>query len=125
MAKNGATTVWEAWEGKESVNGGIASLDHYSKGAVCRWLFDTMCGIHVAGENHFMIAPKPGGHIASAKADYTSVYGQVISEWKCKDGQTEYRISIPANCTAEIILPDGTQLMQESGSKIYSTKICN
>ena len=63
MAKNGATTVWKAWEGCDAINGGIGSLDQYSKGAVCRWLFDTMCGIRVAGENHFIIAPKPGGHI--------------------------------------------------------------
>lgn len=122
MAKNGATTVWEAWEGCEAVNGGIGSLDHYSKGAVCRWLFDTMCGIHVAGENHFRIAPKPGGHITYAKADYTSVYGQVISGWKCKDEGIEYMISIPANCTAEVILPDGTHCIQSAESKIYRTQ---
>lgn len=123
MAKNGATTVWEAWEGYEAINGGIGSLDHYSKGAVCRWLFDTMCGIRVVGENHFKIAPKPGGHITYAKADYISVYGQVTSEWKYKGEQIEYRISIPANCTAEIILPDGTCCMQEACSKLYSTQI--
>lgn len=123
MAKNGATTVWEAWEGYEAINGEIGSLDHYSKGAVCRWLFDTMCGIRVVGENHFIIAPKPGGHITYAKADYISVYGQVTSEWKYKGEQIEYRISIPANCTAEIILPDGTCCMQEACSKLYSTQI--
>ena len=37
MPKHGATTVWEAWEGTATENSGIASLNHYSKGAVCRW----------------------------------------------------------------------------------------
>lgn len=33
MPKIGATTIWESWEGTQA-QGGIASLDHYSKGAV-------------------------------------------------------------------------------------------
>ncbi|BFJ86789.1 hypothetical protein Ruko_32060 [Ruthenibacterium sp. TH_2024_36131] len=33
MPKNGATTIWESWEGK-TAQGGVASLNHYSKG---RW----------------------------------------------------------------------------------------
>lgn len=41
MPKNGATTIWESWEGKTAQNG-VASLNHYSKGAVVQWLFDTM-----------------------------------------------------------------------------------
>lgn len=126
MPKSGANTIWESWEGT-SAQGGIASLDHYSKGAVCEWLFREMCGIHVAGENHFVIAPKPGGHFTHASAEYYSVYGCVKSEWKRvsedgeADGETldrmavdpaaekksyEYHIEIPANTTAEIILPD-------------------
>lgn len=121
MAKNGATTVWEAWEGCETINGGIGSLDHYSKGAVCRWLFDTMCGIRVAGENYFTIAPHPGGHFTYAEAVYNSVYGKVKSKWECEGDQIAYRISVPENCRAEVILPDGTCCMQEAGSKTYIT----
>lgn len=123
MPKNGATTVWEAWEGSEAVNGGIASLNHYSKGAVCRWLFDTMCGICVDGENHFSIAPKPGGHFSYAKAEYTSVYGKVRCGWKRNSDQIEYTISVPVNCTADIILPDGTRHTQNTGSNVYCTEI--
>ena len=108
MPKAGATTIWEDWEGPNSAQGsGIASLNHYSKGAVVEWLFRTMCGIRVTGENHFTIAPLPGGHFTHAEASYNSVYGLVRSGWKRGDGQTVYTISIPANCTAEILLPDG------------------
>lgn len=104
MPKNGATTVWESWEGTQA-QGGIASLNHYSKGAVCAWLFGTMCGIRSDGENHFVIAPRPGGHFTHAKAGYESVYGRVESGWRRKDGKTVYEIVIPPNCTAEIRLP--------------------
>ena len=113
-AENGATTIWESWEGTEA-QGGIASLNHYSKGAVCEWLFKTMCGIRVDGENHFRIEPKPGGHFTYARAVYDSVYGQVESGWKIEEGHTVYEIVIPANCTAEICLPGQEKEKVESG----------
>lgn len=122
MPKNGATTVWEAWEGSEAKNGGIASLNHYSKGAVCRWLFDTMCGIRVDGENHFTIAPRPGGHFAYAKASYNSIYGKVESGWvreNGRDGKAVYTVVIPENCTATLVLPERDAFVLNSGTHTF------
>ncbi len=96
----GATTIWENWEGNLSQN-------HYSPGAVCQWLFDTVGGIRVAGENHFVIAPKPGGELSYASTDYQSLYGKVVCSWQRENGVTVYSISIPANTSAEVILPSG------------------
>ena len=62
MPKHGATTIWEDWEGPYGSQSGIASLNHYSKGAVCEWLFTTMCGIQVERENRFAIAPRRALH---------------------------------------------------------------
>ena len=107
MPKAGATTIWESWEGPNSQEG-VASLNHYSKGAAVEWLFSTMCGIRVAGENRFVIAPLPGGSLTFAEARYNSVFGMVESRWEKKDGKTVYRVRIPANCEAEIRLPGGT-----------------
>ncbi len=109
MPKAGATTVWESWEGTEA-QGGIASLNHYSKGAVCEWLFDTMCGINVGTKpNTFVIKPVAGGMFEYAKASYNSVYGLVESGWERKGDKTVYKVKVPCNCTAEIILPNGTK----------------
>ena len=105
MPKNGATTIWENWEGTQEEN--PVSLDHYSKGAVCEWVFSEMCGVSVAGKNRFLIAPKPGGSIRSASLCYQSVYGEVVSAWERKEGQTVYAVSIPANTTAELVLSAG------------------
>ena len=104
MPKNGATTIWESWEGTQA-QGGIASLSHYSKGAVCEWLFKTMCGIRVDGENHFIIVPRPGGHFTHAKASYDSIYGRVESGWRRENGKMVFDVLIPANCTAVLCLP--------------------
>ncbi len=104
MPKNGATTVWESWEGP-CAQGGIASLNHYSKGAVCAWLFQTMCGIRMDGENRFVIAPRPGGSFTYAGAEYRSIYGMVRSGWRREKGKTVYTVTVPANCEAELRIP--------------------
>lgn len=114
MTKNGATTIWESWEGTQA-QGGIASLNHYSKGAVCEWLFKTMCGIHIDGENHFLIKPKPGGNFAHAKATYDSIFGHVESGWKRTENGFELDVEIPCNTTAEILFPDGKQIPVSAG----------
>ncbi len=118
MPKNGATTIWESWECTKA-QGGIASLNHYSKGAVCEWLFKTMCGIRVDGENHFAIAPHPGGHFTQAKAVYDSVYGRVESGWEKTPDGWHYTITIPANCTAELHLPEKPPVTLESGTYTF------
>jgi len=114
MTKNGATTIWESWEGTQA-QGGIASLNHYSKGAVCEWLFNTMCGIRIDGENHFTIIPKPGGSFIHAKARYQSIYGTVESGWEKTGCKYIFRIQIPGNTMATIILPDGTNRIVTAG----------
>ena len=110
MPKMNANTIWESWEGTQA-QGGIASLDHYSKGAVLEWVVSEMCGIQVSGENEFTIAPKAGGHFTFAKCEYQSVYGKVKSDWRRENGKTVYMISVPANTTAKVVLPSGEKTL--------------
>ena len=122
MPKSGATTIWESWEGDRAKGSGVASLDHYSKGAVCRWLFDTMCGIRISGENRFIIAPRPGGRFTHAKASYNSLYGRVESGWEKTETGWAFTVTVPANCTAEVRLPDGQVISQSAGCKTYEMR---
>ena len=103
MPKMGADTIWESWEGTEA-QGGVASLNHYSKGAVCEWLFSAMCGINIAGERHFRIEPRVGGSLTFAECSYDSVYGRISSSWHRTKEETVYEISVPSNTTATFIL---------------------
>lgn len=109
---DGATTVWESWEGNLSQN-------HYSPGAVCQWLFDTCAGIRVDGENHFMIAPVPGGTLTRAEGRYDSLYGRVTSRWEKDGDKVRIEIVIPANCEASIRLPDGRVESVKAGRHHY------
>ena len=122
MPKNGATTIWESWEGTHA-QGGIASLNHYSKGAVCEWLFKTMCGIRIDCVNHFMITPKPGGNFTYARASYNSIYGTVESSWEKLGCNYTFTIQIPGNTSATIILPDGTSRTVTEGIHKFDLKI--
>ena len=120
MPKASATTIWEAWEGPHAKDAGEGSLNHYSKGAVCQWLFESMCGIQVTGENKFVIAPMPGGRFTYAKAEYNSVYGKVASGWeKTKDGTYSYEVVVPVNTIAKVVLPDGREKICQSGTYIF------
>ncbi len=105
MTKMNANTIWESWEGTEAL-GGIASLDHYSKGAVLEWVFSRMCGINVSGERKFTLAPKVGGKFTFASLEYESIYGKVTSGWKRDDKKITYAFHIPTNTSAEVVLPN-------------------
>ena len=122
MTKNGANTIWESWEGT-SAQSGIASLNHYSKGAVVEWLFDSMCGIRIRGENEFDISPEPGGHFRFAKAKYDSEYGRVESGWEKKEGKVIYSISVPSNTKAYVKLPKGKEVVLDSGVYEFEEEI--
>lgn len=116
----GATTIWETWEGyvgKGAVDKGDAgSLNHYSPGAVCQWLFDTVCGIRPDGENKFVLAPIPGGSLTYAKAGYDSLYGKVECGWEKTESGIIYRVAVPVNTTAELILPGGKHAVLSPGT---------
>ena len=116
--EQGATTVWETWEGYVG-RGDSGSLNHYSPGAVCQWLFDTCAGVRPDGENHFIIAPVPGGTLTHAEARYKSLYGEVKSAWEKTDDGRKFTITIPANCTAELRLPGGRTESVKSGSYTF------
>ena len=122
MAKNGSTSIWEAWEGDSCSNQGIASLNHYSKGAVCAFLFRRMCGIEIKDNNTIHIEPVIGGSIAHASCTYESIYGKVESSWNIKNKEIEFTIEIPSNCVGEIVLPNNNTYKQESGRKTYRCK---
>ena len=118
MAINDTGTVWEGWEGPQSQQG-IASLNHYSKGAVVEWLFRGMCGINISGENQFIIKPVVGGKETCAHASYNSVYGKVESSWQKTDDGYIFKVNIPANCSAKIVLPNGKEYVQTQGIQQY------
>ena len=105
--KRGATTIWEEWDGVNDRGEVKASLNHYSKGAICGWLFAGVCGIRVEGEK-IRIAPQPHPLLGNASARYRSPLGEIESAWRYdENGNISYSFKIPCNAQADIELPDG------------------
>ena len=115
MAKNDTGTIWEGWEGPNS-QAGIASLNHYSKGAMVEWLFKRMCGIEVDLKNHFTLRPIIGGKETEASCTYQSVYGTIRSSWQKEENHIVYEFTVPANMTCTFIDRNGKIQEYKSGS---------
>lgn len=114
---HGATTNWEHWRVMNpatddcyELNG---SLNHYAFGSVSLWMPQYLAGIRQDPENpgykHFYL--KPAWELTSSvpfcSASYESVYGKIESSVKYdrSSGKTEYHCSVPANSTAQLVLP--------------------
>ena len=113
--KQGATTVWETWTGIDTNGHPSESLNHYSYGAICGWLFGGVCGIHLAGQT-LTIAPTPNPALGWAKAVYDSPVGRIESGWQYAGDAVTYTITVPCNLTAEVALPDGRKLTLQPGT---------
>lgn len=102
MAKENTGTIWEGWEGPKAQQG-ISSLNHYSKGAMVEWLYKSMLGIKVKGENSFEISPVIGEGVDYAKGSYNSLYGEVSVNWKKQKEEVSFVINVPVNTKATFI----------------------
>lgn len=107
--------MWETWTGIDADGKPHESLNHYSYGAVCGWLFGGVCGIHLADEK-LTIAPTPHKVLGYAKAVYNSPVGYIASSWRYDGDSVCYEFTIPSNMVADIYLPDGRAMTLSSGT---------
>ena len=120
--KHGATTIWESWDGIREDGTVHDSLNHYSYGAISGWLMGDVCGIRLS-EGKLTIAPKPSGKLGHAEAKWISPVGTIESKWHYEEDQAVFELTIPANVTAEIRLPDGKMFSIKSGTHIFSCEV--
>jgi alpha-L-rhamnosidase len=121
--ENGATTIWERWDGWTEENGfqspNMNSFNHYSLGSVGEWLYRYVAGIDsgTPGYGQIVIRPHPGGNLTHARAEYDSVRGRISSSWKIEDGRFILQALIPPNTTATVHVPS-TDDVTEGGSPV-------
>jgi alpha-L-rhamnosidase len=124
MIDNGATTIWERWDGYVKGRGfqdaGMNSFNHWALGAVGEWMWRHIAGLHPdeaqPAWKHFRLAPRPGGGVTWAKAEYDSIRGRIATDWKLANGVFRLAVTIPANTTATVSLPTMTaEAVQECG----------
>lgn len=105
MAIHNSGTIWEGWEGTES-DKGIASLNHYSKGALVEWLFRGMMGINIVNENEFLLKPLIYKDEPKGYASYQSVYGKISIGFEIKDDGVHFHVVVPPNTKARFVYKD-------------------
>ena len=111
--KQGATTIWERWDGQKPdgtfQDVGMNSFNHYAYGAIGEWMYRVMAGIEIddaaPGYKHILIQPRPGGGFTSVKASHDTPYGQVSTAWTRQGGRFELAVEVPPNATATVRLP--------------------
>ena len=121
--ENGATTIWERWDGyvkgRGFQNKGMNSFNHYAIGAVGEWMYRVILGINNDDEHpgyeHFIIRPRPGGGLKWAKGSYDSIRGKIEVSWSVA-GKPKLDVTIPTNTTATVYVPaKSAALIMESG----------
>jgi alpha-L-rhamnosidase len=111
MIDQGATTIWENWEGVDADGNG--SLNHYSKGAVISFLHRHVAGLRLdedaVGYRRFTVAPRPGGGITSAELCLHSPRGPIRIEWQLEGDRFLLEVEVPPGADADVVLPSGAR----------------
>jgi alpha-L-rhamnosidase len=124
---NGATTIWERWDGYIASRGfqfqSMNSFNHVAFGAVAEWMWQTIVGLipdeQHPGYKHFTVRPIPGGGLTSAHGNYNSIYGPIDIQWEIKDRQFFLNVTVPPNASADIYLPTASATQAtESGVSV-------
>jgi alpha-L-rhamnosidase len=120
--KNGATTMWERWNGWTPDRGfgdiGMNSFNHYAFGAVGEYLYGGVGGIKAAspGYRSIVIKPAVGEGLDGAKTSFDSVYGRIVSNWRRDGKRLSMEVIIPPNATAAVWVPAASPAgVSESG----------
>ena len=112
MVKNGATTIWELWNG-DTGDPAMNSGNHVMLlGDLIPWYYEYLAGIRgFNGYNNIILKPYPLDGLDYVNCSYNSVSGRIESNWRRKENRFEWDILIPPNTTAEVWLPtkDGYQ----------------
>jgi alpha-L-rhamnosidase len=85
MLSKGATTWWERWNG-DTGDPSMNSYNHYAFGSVIAWVYRYAAGIDTTlsgpGFKEIVIHPRLDSRMPSARAEYDSAYGKIVSDWK-------------------------------------------
>lgn len=111
--KNGATTIWERWNGWTPEGGmqdkAMNSFNHYAFGAVGAWMYETIAGLSLdesaPGYRRIIFHPRPGGSITWAVARLETAFGMVGIHWELKDDHLQIQLTVPEGAEATLIVP--------------------
>lgn len=128
MAENGATTIWELWNG-DKANPSMNSGNHVMLlGDLLTWCYQYLGGIRQAegstAYKHLVLSPSFDiEDCFSTDASFETPYGLVKSCWRKNLQKLHWEIMVPAGSKATVCLPGGKTVEVGSGSYVFDTDI--
>jgi alpha-L-rhamnosidase len=119
MLENGATTIWELWNGN-TANPQMNSLNHVMLlGDLITWYYENIAGIKSGqpGFKQIIMKPETPDGLNSVKASFKSIHGVITSQWRKQPGLFTWKISIPANTSAIVYIPANNENEISEGNK--------
>ncbi len=125
----GATTIWERWDGWTRENGfqsvNMNSFNHYAYGAVGEWLYARVAGIDwdedAPGFSSIRMRPLFDKRLGWIEAHYDAPTGRIESAWRIAGEIVTWDIRIPPNCSARIELPRAPLSIYSGEASLPST----
>jgi alpha-L-rhamnosidase len=111
---NGATTLYENWkiDAKSDI-----SLNHIMFGNIGAWLYSGIGGIKADEKNpgfkNIILQPNFVAGLNQFEVTHKGPYGNILSSWKRDGDMVTYTVTVPANTSADVRLP------QLEGKKAY------
>jgi alpha-L-rhamnosidase len=112
----GATTLWETWDGNSSLN-------HVMFADPSAWFFEYLAGIRPqftgGGFKEVIFSPCPVSQLEDAGAEYTLADGRKIcANWKREEENIIYTIDLPAGINAKLEF-NGTSHPVPAGKNVF------
>ena len=127
MVTQGATTIWELWNGN-TANPQMNSQNHVMLlGDLLIWMFENIGGIKcndsLPAFKQVIMKPSFETNLSRADAEYESAYGKISSHWAKQNNTLTWNIEIPANTSAIIYVPSRSKSeIKESGKNAGETE---
>lgn len=108
MLKEGATALWETWEGTGAQN-------HTAFSSMGSWFFFGLAGIEPnetkGGYREFTVRPYFAPELEHLDVTMECPYGTIEEHWRREGDDILLQISVPFHTTATLILPDETKVL--------------
>ncbi len=107
MIANGATTIWELWNGN-TADPAMNSHNHVMLvGDLNLWFHTYLAGIRPEqpGFKRLIMKPHPVGDLTQVTASCLTPHGTVFNAWRIEESSFHWRITVPANTAATLYVP--------------------
>lgn len=120
--RNGATTIWERWDGWTPhagfQNPSMNSFNHYALGSIGEWLHRYAAGLTPTrtgvAYRHTVVRPHPDARLGRASARRRTATGEVEVSWALADDRLDLTVLVPEGATASVFVPTSDNQVEPS-----------